>query len=177
MDKLTKGTGLWIADEAMFRAWEQEKAPVLWIFGKPGTGKSFLATRIIDILKNKYPQHVEHASLTSVSYFYIKEDPNLQDMNQILKTIAAQIVKVETRYQKFAARVIKDSDKIVTPSHTWENLFLNYFTEDMSADTSTSLAFIVIDGLDEAPEGERVRLLRCLKKLVEQTSLKRRCRI
>jgi hypothetical protein len=177
VDRLTAGTGLWIAEEPMFQAWEQERAPILWIFGKPGSGKSFLAARTIEILKSKYPQHPEHPSLTSVSYVYIKDDnPDLQDLNQLLKTIAAQIARVNPRYQRFAARAIRDSDAVASASRTWDNLFLRFFTEDTPADVATSLAYVIVDGLDETPERERARLFQCLKKLVEQTTLKRRCR-
>src|SRR5438034_5460089 len=113
VERLTEGTGRWMAEEPMFQAWEQEQAPILWIFGKPGSGKTFISAQTIEHLRSKYPQHTDHASLTSVSYFYIKEDdPDLRDMNQILKTIAAQIAKVNTRYQRFAAGVCKDTSKL-----------------------------------------------------------------
>lgn len=57
VEKLTTNTGLWIRDDAMFKAWEQEQAPILWVFGKPGFGKTMLAARTIEMLQNKYPQH------------------------------------------------------------------------------------------------------------------------
>ncbi|KAL8911343.1 MAG: hypothetical protein Q9171_003470 [Xanthocarpia ochracea] len=38
LEKLTKGIAAWIWDDVTFHAWEQEKAPCLWVFGKPSVG-------------------------------------------------------------------------------------------------------------------------------------------
>lgn len=40
-ENLNKGTGLWIRDDLMFQAWEQEKAPILRVVGKWGVGKTY----------------------------------------------------------------------------------------------------------------------------------------
>ena len=178
LESLTNGTGLWIRDEPLFGAWQEEKAPLLWIFGKPGTGKTFLAAKTVDILQQIYPPHPDGTSLTSVSYFYIKDDnPNLQDLTQLFKAVALQIAEVNGRYKKFATSVVKKKDSLISAKRTWETLFLDFFTEATLSETVTSLAFIIIDGLDEAPEKERVQFISCLTSLITGTDASRRCRI
>ena len=178
-EKLTKGTAAWIRDDAMFQAWEQEKAPCLWIFGKPGVGKTMLAARTIETLQSKYPQHSDIPSLTSVSYLYFKDDnPKLQDCAQMWKTAALQIAKADDRFKKHVlATIEKKEDTFVSARRIWQQLFLNFFQEDISSQSLTSLAFIIIDGLDEAPQAERVKLLTCLAELVNRGPNPRKCRI
>ena len=149
----------------------------MWIFGKPGTGKTFLAAKTIDILLSAHSPQLGGTSLTSVSYFYIKEDdPNLHDISQLLKTLALQIASSNDYYRKFIISVIQKGSPASTKS-MWERLFLDFFTEERSSREPTGLAYIVIDGLDEAPERERVRLIACLRSLVSRTNKTHRCRI
>ncbi|KAL8780983.1 MAG: hypothetical protein Q9213_006212 [Squamulea squamosa] len=179
LEKLTKGTAAWIRDDVMFQAWEQEKAPCLWVFGKPGVGKTMLAARTIEILQNKYPQHSDIPSLTSVSYLYFKDDnPKLQDCAQMWKTAAMQITKANDRFKKHVlATIEKKQDTFVSARRIWQQLFLDFFHEEVSSHSFPSLAFIVIDGLDEAPQAERVKLLTCLAELVTRGPNQSKCRI
>ena len=179
VEKLTKGTGAWISDDVMFKAWWQEEAPILWVFGKPGVGKTMLAARTIETLQNQYPQHSDIPSLTSVSYIYWKDDnPRLQECAQMWKAAALQIAKANDRFKKHVVATIdKKQDVFASARRIWQQLFLDFFTEDVPSRSMTSLAFIIVDGLDEAPEAERVRFLSCLAELVGQTTPDRKCRI
>ena len=179
VEALTKGTGLWIREDVMFQTWEQETAPILWVFGKPGVGKTMLAARTIEMLQNKYPQHSDIPSLTSVSYLYFKDDkPDLQDCAQLWKAAALQIAKANDRFKKHVlATIDKKQDTFASARRIWQQLFLDFFTEDISSKSLTSLAFIIVDGLDEGPEAERVKFLKCLAELVAQSTSEHKCRI
>ena len=164
----------------MFQAWEQEKAPLLWVFGKPGVGKTMLAARRIETLQNRYPQHSDIPSLTSVSYLYFKDgNPTLQDCAPMWKAAALQITKANDRFKKHVLATIdkKQDDIFASARQIWRQLFLEFSSGDTSSKYQTSLAFLVIDGLDESPEAERVKFLSCLTGLVERSTNNRKCRI
>jgi hypothetical protein len=178
IESLTKGTGLWIRNDPMFQAWQKEHAPILWILGRPGVGKTMLATRTIELLKNKFPQHPDIPSFTSVSYLYFKDgDPKLQDLAQMWKAAAAQIITANDRFKKHVLAAIKDPGIFDSPRRTWETLFLDFFEADSAAKGQASLAFIIVDGLDEAKEGDRVKFLACLSELTKRLPGKQSCRI
>ena len=97
-----------------------------------------------------YPQDINHPSQISVGYFYIKEDQQqLHDLNSMLKSIALRFTTVDRTYKKHAVRVCRSIRNISTPQDTWKSLFLDFYTSDRYDD---HFAFIVIDGLDEAPK-------------------------
>ena len=179
MEKLTKGTGLWIKNDPMFQAWEQEKAPILWIWGKPGVGKTMLAAKTVELLQDMYPQHPDIPSLTSVSYLYFKDDnPALQDCAQMWKTAAFQITRADDRFKKHViATISKSQDCLASAKRIWQNLFLDFFTDSTLSRSATSLAFIIVDGVDEGPEAERVKFLSCLADLVKRRKNDQRYRI
>ena len=161
----------------MFQAWEQEKAPILWILGRPGFGKTMLAARTIEMLHTKYPQHADIPSLTSVSYLYFKENnPALQDCAQMWKAAALQITKANDRFKKHAvATIAKKRDHTFSSARQiWQQLFLDFFAEE-SSQSLTSLAFIIVDGLDEAPHEERNKFLNCLAELAGRSANNRTC--
>ncbi|OQN99698.1 hypothetical protein B0A48_14468 [Cryoendolithus antarcticus] len=178
VELLTKGTGLWIREDPMFQAWQEERAPILWVLGRPGVGKTMLATRTIELLKDQFPQHPDIPSLTSVSYLYFRDgDPKLQDLAQMWKAAAAQMITANDRFKKHVLAAMKDPGIFDSPRRTWETLFLDFFEADSAAKDNTSHAFIIVDGLDEAKEGERVKFLACLSQLTRRVSGQRRCRI
>ncbi|KAL8833596.1 MAG: hypothetical protein Q9170_004179 [Blastenia crenularia] len=157
------GTGEWIKSESLYQDWTREKGPLLWILGGPGAGKSFLSSKIISHLQELYPQASHSQSRVTVAYFYIKEDAQqLRSVNAILKAIALQLAFVDSVFRNFAAEVCRLPENLVTAKRTWKNLFMRFFNSSQSRD---SAAFLVIDGLDEAPKVEREILLQLLRHL------------
>jgi hypothetical protein len=135
--------------------------PILWILGGPGSGKSFLATRIISDLCQRFTQGSGDTSKVTVVYFFIKEDDQyLHDLNTILKSIAFQIAVADVIYKKHILEIHDSHESCNSARSTWVNLFIKFFNSTCNLDHSV---FIVIDGLDEAPEQTRKGLFELLK--------------
>ena len=172
---LLKGSGAWLQKEPLFDTWIAQRAPILWVFGGPGAGKSYLSTWTILRLIELHDQRPDHSDRVSVGYFYIKENKEiLRDPNVILKTVAWQITLVDRMFRKHAATICKSPRDTVTAEDTWENLFLDFYRSDRARDRH---AVIVLDGLDEAPPAARVTLLGFLRNIVGVGRANTRARI
>ncbi|KFY41721.1 hypothetical protein V494_02827 [Pseudogymnoascus sp. VKM F-4513 (FW-928)] len=167
-ENILEGTCKWLHEELLFRDWQNGEASVLWVFGGPGAGKSFLATKTILFLQDQHDQNPEHSLRSAISYFYVKEDNQaLHDLNAILKAIAYQIAQKDRTYKAYVLSVCVSAEATNTSEKTWKALFLDFY---MSARGAESSAFIVLDGLDEAPLDTRRKFLDLLKVLVNKGS-------
>lgn len=166
--KLLKGTGTWLQKEVLFTAWTEQKIPILWVFGGPGSGKSHLSTLTIEHLFGLYgDDHVQPGGV-SIAYFYIKEnEQQLRDPNTILKILAWQIAERDAAFKRHAVDVCSSKKKIVSAEQTWLNLFVAFYESVANVDRSTML---VIDGLDEASRAARSTLLGFFKGLLSESA-------
>ncbi|KAI4121205.1 MAG: hypothetical protein LQ338_006496 [Usnochroma carphineum] len=166
--KLLKGTGNWLRREALFTAWTEQKIPILWVFGGPGSGKSHLSTWTIEHLLGLYGDDPMQSGGVSIAYFYIREnEQQLRDPNTILKTLAWQIAESDSRFKKHAVEVCSSKKKIISAEKTWLNLFVAFYQSVANVDRSSML---VIDGLDEAPRAARSTLLGFFKGLLSENA-------
>jgi tetratricopeptide (TPR) repeat protein len=120
-------------------------------------------------LDGEYPQDAQSPSTVSVAYFYVKEDnQRLHDLGNILKSIAFQIANADPVFKKHVLATHKPGDAMISSRAVWNNLLLEFFgSGDSYLDHE---AFVIIDGLDEAPPETRKDLLNFLRALVETPS-------
>lgn len=76
--------------------------------------------------------------------------------------MALQLGTTDSVFRKFATSVCRSPEDLVTAKCTWDNLFVRFFG---AVQSHNSAAFIVTDGLDEAPRAERESLLHILHRL------------
>lgn len=133
------------------------------------------------MLQDSNPQHTDIPSLTSISYLYFKDDnPDLQNCAQMFKIVALQIAKANDRFKKHVIAVFdRNQNTFASARRIWQEVFLEFFTKDVksSCQSLASSAFIIVDGLDEAPEFERLIFIHCLAELLAVPTTKRVCRI
>lgn len=164
--KLLQGSGSWLQHEEFFGYWMQHRAPILWVFGGPGSGKTMLSTWLISLLRQQFESKSETYSGTSVGYFFIKENvEDLRNPNIIFKTMAWQIQHTDDVFRNHAAQSCEFDDKVVRAEDTWENLFLDYYQGPLSEGRR---AILVLDGLDEAGVDAQRRILRLMKDYVSR---------
>ena len=159
---LIKESGEWLGSEPLFQKWIEVTIPLLFVIGGPGTGKSFLSTWTISKLLDLHRQDADHPSQVSIGYFYIKNaEQQLHDLKAMLKSIALQLTFVDKVYRKYAINACKSNWNMASLEGIWKSLFLDFYTTSQYSNHS---AFVVIDGLDEAPEDARafVELLEAL---------------
>jgi hypothetical protein len=71
--KRVPGTGDWIRENPIFRSWLEREKPILWLSGRPGAGKSFLSTNIIQYLMQLHPQGSRDTAKVSIAYYFCKD--------------------------------------------------------------------------------------------------------
>ena len=166
--KRVPGTGDWIRNEQLFKSWMNQKNPVLWVSGNPGSGKSYLSGNIISYLREQHPQGVQHPSHTSVGYFFFKDsDPQTRSFHQALRDLAYQISQNDPVYAKYIDSQCQSPDDIKTIQSVWRKLFVDFFLQNDRIDSSV---YLVIDGVDEANEAERQLFLELLSDLKDATA-------
>jgi tetratricopeptide (TPR) repeat protein len=170
-DKISKtrvpGTGDWIHCEDAFNGWINKEYPSVFVSGNPGAGKSYLSSKIITFLKDRYPQGVQHPSHVSVGYFFFKDDnPDTRSCHQALRDVAYQISKNDPVYEKYLATV-GDYGRVSTLESAWRILFFDFFLNKGSISSSV---YIVFDAVDEAFEEERLNFLHLAKDILSATN-------
>jgi hypothetical protein len=148
------GSGDWILEEQLYKKWISKEFPVLWILGKPGTGKTYLASRILCHLR-------QDNDLGTASFFYIREGMNTQYTPEIiLKVIAYQISQLNLAFRERAVKVCDEGQSLLLPETLWDSLFVKTISDD-----STGPVIIVIDGVDEATPENQELIVKLAKQL------------
>ena len=161
--KRQDGTGQWLLDSDIFQRWVSGGERVLWCPGIPGSGKTILASTVVDYLKSKF----EHANSVAISciYFNYKEQQTPETLiGSLLRQlilgrgpIAPEIRKLFDKHVSYETRPTLDEIICLLQSKIYCH----------------SRFYVVVDALDECTDeaGVRSSFLRAMRSLSGPISL------
>ncbi len=140
-DARLPGTCEWVLSKRGFLDWRDSNSispPILWLAGKPASGKSTLAGYIVEHLRD----------LTdNCSYFFFKHsDKSKQRLAACLRSIAFQMARGSAQIRQKILQLRKDGVQLDSdnPRAIWRSVFLSGIFQ-----VTFPRHYWVIDGLDE----------------------------
>ncbi|ERF68561.1 hypothetical protein EPUS_04659 [Endocarpon pusillum Z07020] len=156
-EKKHPGTGDWLLRQSEFEQWfTKQDSAILWCYGKPGAGKSVLASNVIEHVSSKRALD-DHVGIAFAYYSYqVKE---MQENAFIISALIKQICRQNYRVPEGFLNVKRDA---LAPSQ------LGNVDSFLKAVEHYQLneVFLVIDALDECPKVQRPAILKCLRDIV-----------
>ncbi|WYZ41988.1 hypothetical protein EsH8_V_000883 [Colletotrichum jinshuiense] len=135
-------TGNWLLDNPEFQTWRQGVRPArLWVHGKAGSGKSFLAARVINDLQ----EHVktEASEVSAIAYAYCSSTKLQVELtyNALLSSLLRQLYNQLPPDKEFNSLERRAGGESATRSELkeWIQAIIILLRS----------CFIIIDGLDE----------------------------
>ena len=143
-DARVLGTCEWILDKELYADWKSQQhdaPPILWMSGKPGTGKSVLAGSVIDDLKR--------SGLDYSYYFFKHGDSSKSRLSSCLRSLALQMASTDPGVRDLLVNLQTDRFRIDHENERslWKALFVSGAFE-----AATTTHFWVIDALDECAD-------------------------
>ncbi|KAH9037397.1 ankyrin repeat-containing domain protein [Lactarius deliciosus] len=159
-----KGTAVWFFQGSIFVEWKSTGS-LLWIHGKPGSGKSVICSSVIqDIIA------VCEAGLAIMAYFYFDfKDLSKQTCHDLLLSLVAQLSTRSSPFCDILHRVYKAHDNGTRQPN---DDTLKECLKEMLRLPGQRPIFIVLDALDECPDSSgipspRDEVLELVKELVD----------
>lgn len=158
----------WIRDDPSFINWMSGSAPVLWVSGRMGTGKTHLAADLVRFLRSSSrtdvgsdaPLSEEECEIRTAIYFCGKSTSRMDSSRRILDTLVYQLACQSGSFFDKAVRVYDVLGNQSSSRQLWEQLFRSVIHSDIQ-----ERYVVVIDGLDELDETELEDLLKQLEWL------------
>ncbi|KAH8982526.1 ankyrin repeat-containing domain protein [Lactarius akahatsu] len=161
---LHEATTTWFLESRIFQEWHSNGS-LLWIHGKPGSGKSVLCSAIIQRILS-----LRHGGRASVAYFYFDfRDENKKHRHDLLPSLLIQFAAHSIHCCDIMSRVYSAHGKgTQQPS---DDVLINCLT-DMLSTTTQHPIYIVLDAIDECPNtsgvrSPRERVLSLIKRLID----------
>jgi hypothetical protein len=142
----TLDTCRWLQKKEVFESWKNgTTSRILWVSGIPGSGKTFLASYIVDQLK---PQTEETDAAPPIFFFCSSRSDNRRASTHILRSLVHQLSTQRPDLWEIVDKAYSKSTSPVADvfEELWE-LFLAMLR-------ATKHALCVIDGLDECQNHE-----------------------
>ncbi|CAG8962046.1 hypothetical protein HYFRA_00005088 [Hymenoscyphus fraxineus] len=152
--------GRWLIDDLRLQNWLDIYCsnPLLWLNGKPGAGKTILASVVID--------KARLVPNSTLAFFYCKHNDGMRNsFIAVARSILAQILLQNPRFLPYfhEKAYLSDGTILSSPSIAGEML--------QTTLNSCDLTYIVIDGLDECGLKERINISNQFREIVDATPL------
>ncbi|KAF9872988.1 ankyrin unc44 [Colletotrichum karsti] len=142
-ERRVDGSGSWLVEHETFKSWRESlPSTLLWVYGKPGSGKSHLAAKAIDELS----QDPSRTSSSALAYVYCSSISSRKgiDFSGILASILAQLCR-QLPLTEDLGHLISRQDYGEGSGPTRREM-RNGIAQALS---KFQTSYIVIDGLDE----------------------------
>ncbi|THY50486.1 hypothetical protein D6C99_04777, partial [Aureobasidium pullulans] len=142
-----QGTGDWLLQTEEFSYWEKATtSQLLWCHGKPGAGKSVLASHVINHLQKN-----QTANQTGLCFAYFSfTDPTFHGAVPLTLALLKQLCQQQRSVPDMLSKAKQEAREPASVSS------VETFVE---VARSFQQIFVVIDGLDECPEEQRPAIL------------------
>ncbi|KAF8256562.1 hypothetical protein EI94DRAFT_1858098, partial [Lactarius quietus] len=158
------GTATWFCKGSIFAEWNA-KGSLLWIHGKPGSGKTILMSTVIREI-----DRMRKAGLALMAYFFFDfRDTQKQHRRDLLSSLLFQLSARSDACHDIFSRLYLDHDEgAQQPSDN----ALSQCLSDMLEVPGQPATYIIIDALDESPNTSgtptaREKVLQLLEDLVD----------
>ncbi|KAH9172799.1 ankyrin repeat-containing domain protein [Lactarius sanguifluus] len=161
---LHEETATWFLEGRIFQEWHSTGS-LLWIHGKPGSGKSILCSTIIQRIISLCDD-----GRASVAYFYFDfRDDNKKHRHNLLPSLLVQLAEHWIPCGNIISRVYSAHGKGTQPPS--DEVLTNCLTNMLTVSTQHPI-YIIVDALDECPDtsgvrSPRERVLSFIKRLVD----------
>ncbi|KAI0292482.1 hypothetical protein B0F90DRAFT_1770200 [Multifurca ochricompacta] len=143
------GTGTWFIEGDGFTEWKNNGS-LLWIHGKPGSGKSILCSTIIQEFIR-----MREAGLASMGYFYFdRENTEMQDARGLVSSLLIQLSEQSELCSEIISRLY--SAHATGSVQAGDDALLECL-KDMLSIPGQSPIYIILDGLDQSPDDPSAR--------------------
>ncbi|KAI5840134.1 hypothetical protein DFP73DRAFT_197875 [Morchella snyderi] len=152
-ERRIKGTGEWLLQHPTFKNWMNGNpgCTVLWGCAKPGAGKTFISSKVIDHIKSQAPIHNSAVGY----YFFDHMEKDRVSHKDILSSLIGQLALhapcFPVVYHTLISRLWPDYQE---PKPSLEKLFNNLIETSKFFDQ----VFFIFDGVDEDNQHEEFLL-------------------
>ncbi|KAF8493659.1 hypothetical protein F5888DRAFT_1850287, partial [Russula emetica] len=159
-----KKAAKWFFEGNIYQEWKS-KGSLLWIHGKPGSGKSILCSTVIEDIKA-----LCDAGQASMAYFYLDfRNANKQCLRDLLPSLLTQLSARSSPRCDILSKLYSDHDD---GKNQPSDSVLSKCLEDMLSLPDQRPIYLIMDALDESPitsgiPSARERVLLLLKDLVD----------
>ncbi|KAJ3530677.1 hypothetical protein NM208_g8843 [Fusarium decemcellulare] len=149
-----EGTSQWLTKSQEVRSWLQfgRGHPVLWLHGKPGSGKSVLCSQLIYFLRSSRARNC-------LFFFCDFHTASYGVTVQILRSICAQMIDLNPELASFMY------DECVAAGRTPSISYLKTIVPKLIAAFNNT--HIIIDGIDEVDYSQHAELIKTFSSLAE----------
>ncbi|CAG7925132.1 unnamed protein product [Penicillium olsonii] len=152
----TPGTGEWLLQDGSFRQWEESTSSgIFWLQGSPGTGKTYLTSRVVDLIKSELEDLPRNEGF---AYFYCNR--NEKDRGDSLAIIRSYVRQLSTSANNPQSMQIKLKELCKKAEESGTTLSFDTCQEQIL--TSLNLytkTTLVIDAFDECDQDSRDKLI------------------
>ncbi|KAJ6529244.1 ankyrin repeat-containing domain protein [Mycena capillaripes] len=149
-----QGTGLWLLSHQVFQDWKSGWKRTLWCSGIPGSGKTVLASMVVDQLRAEY----EEQSIGVACIYLDHKEAENQPPAELLFGLWRQLV-IGKDVGSLAERIYRQHrGRGTTPSLNEASEVLRFCIENYTK------VYIIVDAIDEYPEVPRRVLVRHLAR-------------
>ncbi|KAI8661998.1 NACHT domain-containing protein [Fusarium keratoplasticum] len=152
----TKGTCYWIAKQPKFYEWRSEtSSTTFWLQGFAGTGKTFITSRVIDLVAENLGGQRNHEGF---AYFYCNQtEPARRQALSVLRSFIRQLSSLRSFSSHLHSKLKQLYDESELQGGGWTfGLCKEYILDLFNFYPHTT---IILDALDECPVEERMLLL------------------
>jgi len=159
IEKLCEGTGSHLLNCKEYLAWRDGAERLLWAYGRPGTGKTVLSAAVAQDLDT-----ASSSSQSAVAYHFFGAERCNETLDGFLRHLAVQLLDQDDTVPEDVVNLWKKGKS--TNSSLLPDEIISIISSTVN---NTSVAYAVLDGLDECPF--LAKLAKLLPKL-SKTGLK-----